>query len=205
MPNADTSKLEAVNTMLALVGEDAVNSLDTNVSADVALAIRTLEEQNRQVQVRGWHWNTENEATITADGNSRFPWQTDWIRVDTDKYRYSDVDLVRRGSFLFNVARKKNTNVIARTTMLVDIVRYLDWTAMPESARQAIMIKAARIFTNRVMGDDLRSGYAKLDEDEAMQVLIDADNEQADYNYESLGAPAEAHRDGRSHFNLPAF
>jgi len=206
MPNADTSKLEAVNTILALVGEDEVNSLDTNVSADTALAIRTLEEVNRALQSRGWHWNTDREVTITANASSQFEWQADWIRADTDPDRYSDVDLVRRGQYLFNKHREKNTNVFSRTTIKVDIVRYLPWIDLPEEARHAIMIKAARVFAFRALGDELRSGYAQLDENTAMEALIQAENEQADYSYESRGAPALARRDGgNSTFPLPAF
>lgn len=207
MPNADTSKLEAVNTMLALVGEDAVNSLTTNVSADVAMAIRTIEEANRQLQSRGWHWNTDIEVTITADSNSRYAWQTDWIRVDTDTFRYSDVDLVRRGQFLYNTARTKNTNVISRGTLKVDIVRYLAWEALPETVRNAIMVRSARVFAYRALGDELRSGYAKVDEDDAMEVLNQAELEQADYNYESRGTPVDTFRFGGLNrvFHLPAF
>lgn len=203
MPNADTSKLDAVNHMLAVVGEDAVNSLDTNVSANLALAIRVLERSNKQVQTIGWHWNTDREKTITADSNSRYPWQLDWIRVDTDRFRYTGVDIVRRGQFLYNTARKKNTNVITRGTLKVDIVLYLDWVALPESARLAIMMKAMRIFAFSVLGDELRSGYSKLDEDEAMENLVSTDNDQADYTFEDIGAPAETRRDARGIFILP--
>jgi hypothetical protein len=189
--------------MLALVGEDAVNSLVTNVTAEVALAIRTLTEVNRQLQARGWQWNIETEVTITANGDSKFPWQQDWIRVDTDRGRYSDVDLVRRGAFLFNAERRKNTEVFTHGTLKVNIVRYLSWVTLPETARQYMLIKAARIFCNRVMGDEVRAGYAKLDEDDAWRNLLEAETEQADYNFMATGAPAEANRGLWGPLHLP--
>lgn len=192
MASADTTKLGAINSMLALTGEDAVNSLTTNLSAEVALAIRTLDEANLNLQSRGWHWNTFYKVTITPDANSRFVWQADWLKVDTDPGKYRNVDLVRQGGFLHN--RYKDSNVVAKSSLEVTLTRFIDWEDLPEEARQYLRIKASRVFAYQALGDELRSGYAKVDEDDAMELLITADTEQADYNFEAQGTPAEAHR-----------
>lgn len=205
MANPDTSRLEACNTMLAIIGEAPANSLTVNVSEDLAGAIRTLEEVNRRLQSLGWHWNTEVQVTITANSSTKFEWEADWIRVDSDPGRYTDTDIVRRGQFLFNKAPRKNTDVFPRSTMLVDIVRYIDWDALPETVRSAIMLRAARVFAFRELGDEHRSGYSKLDEDQAMEDLIQTENEQADYNFESRGIPALSRRSGGGVFPLPAW
>jgi len=53
-----TSKLSAVNTLLAIIGEAPVNSLNAPLTGDASLAERTLDEVSREVQGAGWSWNT---------------------------------------------------------------------------------------------------------------------------------------------------
>ena len=131
--------------------------------------------------------------------------QTDWIRVDTSYGRYSDVDIVREGQFLYNKSARKNTFVFSQGTLEVNIIRFKPWVSLPETARNAIMVRAARVFAYREMGDTLRSGYAQLDEDAALEVLNQAETDQADYSFEDVGIPALARRDGGGAFALPTF
>ena len=211
MPDIDTSELEAVNTMLALIGEAPVNSLTTNVTADVAMAKRTLEEQNRSLQVQGWHWNTDRDLTITPDVNGRYAWQTDWIRFDTERpgrtvlgsttraqrtYHPADVDITRRGEFLWNLAT--GTNVFSQDQLQGHVVRYLAWEDLPESARTYLMIRAARIFLNRTLGDETRSGHAFQDEQRAFHILQTDETDQAEHNILTTGAWPQMIRRRRS-------
>lgn len=210
MPDIDTSELEAVNTMLALIGEAPVNSLTTNVTADVALARRTLEEQNRSLQVQGWHWNTDRGVTLTPDQNGRYPWEADWIRFDTERpgrtalagtrsvqsYHPADVDITRRGQFLWNLAT--GTDIFTQTELQGHIVRYLAWDDLVEAARTYLMIRAARIFLNRTLGDDVRSGHAIEDERRAFTILQTDETDQAEHNILTTGAWPQMVRRRRS-------
>ena len=54
-----TTKLEAINTMLSVIGEAPVSSFEANATGDVAIAKNILDEVLQEVQTRGWHWNTE--------------------------------------------------------------------------------------------------------------------------------------------------
>ena len=53
MTLAATTKLEAVNTMLSVIGEAPVSSLDTNATGDVAIAKNILDEVLKEVPTRG--------------------------------------------------------------------------------------------------------------------------------------------------------
>ena len=64
MPNAATTELEAVNTMLAVLGEAPVNSITGTLPLDASLAKTTLSEINREVQSAGWHFNTFYDYTL---------------------------------------------------------------------------------------------------------------------------------------------
>ena len=65
-----TTKLDAVNTMLGVIGELPVNSLGSGSqrSANVVLAENVLDETNREIQSEGFHFNTEHKYTLRKDG-----------------------------------------------------------------------------------------------------------------------------------------
>ena len=75
--NGSTTILEAVNVILESIGEEPVNSIDGG-GADASIANRILGEVNREVQSKGWHWNTERETKLVPDndGNIIIPQNT---------------------------------------------------------------------------------------------------------------------------------
>jgi hypothetical protein len=54
-----TTELEAVNAMLASIGEAPIDSLDGATQSDVQTAINILRDTTREVQTEGWRFNTE--------------------------------------------------------------------------------------------------------------------------------------------------
>jgi Autographiviridae tail tubular protein Gp11 len=57
-----TTEIEAVNTMLAAIGEDPLDSgtdLSTATQPDVTMAVNTLRNTTREVLSMGWRFNTE--------------------------------------------------------------------------------------------------------------------------------------------------
>ncbi len=78
-----TSKLSAVNTLLAIIGEAPVNSLNPPLTGDASLAERTLDEVSREVQGAGWSWNTMLYDSIPLDastGQSQLPGNPSAVR-----------------------------------------------------------------------------------------------------------------------------
>ena len=59
-----TTELQAVNTLLSIIGEAPVKSITGNTGVDVAMALQILDETNVEVQSRGWHFNTEKNKTL---------------------------------------------------------------------------------------------------------------------------------------------
>ena len=74
------TELEAVNTILATIGEAGVTSLSDEVSqvTDQGMAQRTLQEVSRDVQSEAWGWNTDEFVQInpTAQGTYVVPKNT---------------------------------------------------------------------------------------------------------------------------------
>lgn len=173
-----TTELDAINTMLAIIGEAPVNTAEDTGVVDAVIARQTLNETLRQVQATGWHWNTDRGVILTptfpAPGDLYVPANT--LMVDAVD---PSIDVIQRGTRLWD--RKNNTFKFA-APVEVDIVRLLPFEEIPQAARHYIMVRAGRIFQDRVVGSETLSGFNDKDEARAYAQLRNAEAETADYN-----------------------
>jgi len=174
-----TTELEAVNTMLSSIGEAPVNTIEDNGVVDAVMARQILNSVSREVQSRGWHFNTEKEYTITPsypDGEMVLP--KTLLRIDTTSID-RDIDVVQRGQCLYD--RRKHTFKFD-TALKVDMIILLPFDELPEPARQYITIRSSRIFQERVVGSSELSNFSMKDELRALVALREMEAETADYN-----------------------
>jgi hypothetical protein len=62
-----TTKLEAVNIMISVIGESPVNTLSgTSVPVTVTQAVHALDETSKAIQSEGWHFNTEYDYPLST-------------------------------------------------------------------------------------------------------------------------------------------
>jgi hypothetical protein len=187
-----TSKLDAVNTLLSIIGEAPVNSLTVPLPGDASLAERTLTEISREVQGAGWSWNTMLYDSIPLDtvtGQSNLPSNT--LAVRFNPLAYPDQRFVLRGTRLFDRLRNSydlretaSVAVVGNTTNLVaEIVEELDWDSIPETGRRYIMIRAGRIFANRAVTSSSIEAYTAEDEKEALKILKRTEDMSQNYNF----------------------
>lgn len=187
-----TSKLSAVNTLLAIIGEAPVNSLNAPLTGDVSLADQVLDEVSREVQGAGWSWNTMLYDSIPLDastGQSQLPSNT--LAVRFNPLSYPSQRFVLRGLRLFD--RVKNTYdlrsslgvaVTGNTSDLVaEIVEELEWDSIPETGRRYITIRAGRIFANRAVTSSSIESYTSDDEERALQTLKRTEDMAQNYNF----------------------
>ena len=170
MPNTNTTELEAVNSMLATIGEAPVNSITGTLPLDASLAKNTLNEINREVQSAGWHFNMRYDYTLSLDTDNKIPLADNIMRVDLNpnKYSVTEFDIIKQGSFLFN--KKGNTFTFDQALDAV-VTLYLDFTDLPENARRYITLRASRIFQDRTIGGNTLHRYASVDEANALALL----------------------------------
>ena len=174
-----TTKLEAVNTMISVIGESPVNTI-TGVSLPITAiqAISTLDETSRAVQSEGWHCNTEHEYELTPDSNtSKITLPNNTLKFDLDPLLYTDTDPVQRGLKLYD--RKNHTEVWTQNVKGT-ITFELEFEDLPEQIRHYVTVKAARIFANRFIGNREIEGFTLREEVEAKARAIDSDSENAD-------------------------
>jgi hypothetical protein len=173
-----TTELEAINTMLSVLGESPVSTLDSTVG-DVLVARTILRATSREVQTRGWHWNTDEKVILVpAEPSKNIVLPTTTLSVRTNPYDTS-VSVTIRGSRLWN--RRTNT-FIFDVPLVVTFVVGLPYELLPEAARRYINIRAGRVFQERVLGSETLSAFTERDELQAWAILLDEEARTANYN-----------------------
>jgi hypothetical protein len=166
-----TTELEAVNEMLTAIGTTPVNSLAVSGLTDAAIAKDTLAFISREVQSRGWWFNTNRGMTLNPSANE-IAVPSNYIRVTPSLPSSSGVGETRqftvRNGKLFDLLANNSTFM---TSVKADVVLLLDFEHMPESARRYATIRAARIFQTKVMGDEQLGVFNSIHEQEAWQIL----------------------------------
>lgn len=172
-----TSELDAINTILSVIGESPVNSIEDAQSADVAMAVNVLREVSREVQAEGWHFNIEESFTLAPN--------TDDAIVVPDSISYVDVqypeqarrDVVLRGRKLYD---RKNQTFEFDKAVSATVRRVLSFEDIPETMRHYVMVRAGRKLQDRIIGADRAHAWTQQDEMVARARLDQYEADQAD-------------------------
>jgi hypothetical protein len=164
--------------MLATIGEAPVNSLNTNGLGDVAQALSALNEANREVQDRGWGFNTDERVSIplSVEGYLYIPTAALRIKPESDQ----NIRVSQRGNRLYD--KDNNTFVFTNPNLLFRIVNLFDFEYIPDVARRYIAVKASRMFQEQYLGSMVIDKFTTTDEYEALAYLQDYDCDTQDFN-----------------------
>lgn len=173
-----TTELEALNSMLSTIGEAPVSTVEDNGIVDAVIARQILRGTSREVQARGWHFNTEKSYPLQPDVNGFLMLPATVLRCDTVDAS-AGIDVVVRGTRLYD---RKNHKFTFTQPVTVDLVILLPFEELPEVARYYITVRASRIYQERVVGSESLSKFNTQDELRAKVALEDYEAETADYN-----------------------
>lgn len=151
-----TTELEAVNAILASVGESPVTSLDGDF-VDAELAQNLLTQVSRQTQAHGWSFNTEEEYPLAPNGEGKIILPSNTLKVKV----VGSPEYVMRGSKLYNKAER--TDVFTEAVEAT-IVFALPYEELPEALRQFLFMRAGRRFQDRLEGDQVLNRFYQADE-----------------------------------------
>lgn len=172
------TELEAVNMMLASIGEAPINTLDVAGLVSARTAYTLLKRTSLEVQQEGWHFNTELQMKLPLNSGGEAHLPSNTLRVDVsgpDEWR----KVVQRGTRLYDV--EKHSYKFDRD-LTVDLVVGLGFDELPQAARHYITVKAGRRFTNGLVQNDLMFRFADIDERQARADIIQHDAETGDFN-----------------------
>ena len=179
MAVAATTELECINIMLAAIGEAPINTLTGTLPVDAVTALKTLAEINKDVQNEGWSFNQEFNVKLTRDGTNQIALGTDMLKVDANVFDHPTIDVIQRGLKMYD---RKNNTYVFDTDLTCNVTYFRNFDEIPESARRYINIRAARVFVDRLVGDDGLRTYTAQDEARARANLMENDMDNADHN-----------------------
>lgn len=174
------TKLEAINTMLSVIGEAPVNTLTGALPVDTVMALNVLTEVSRDVQSKGWHFNTEFEVVLTPDETTKeIVLGAGTLRVDLEAKDAGSLDVVVRGSKLYD--RKEHTYEFS-DEVKATVVYGLEFDDLPHSARQYITVRSARTLQDRVVGSTKHHQFTLRDEQYAWGSMCEYESWTADHS-----------------------
>lgn len=175
-----TTTLQAVNEMLRTIGESPVTSVESvdPLPVDVETALNALRFVSREVQARGWHFNSEVAYPLVRNGSNEIEVPTNALRLDTTT-DYSHYDVVVRGSRLYDRIEHSYTFT---EDLEVNMVVVLPFEDLPEAARNYIALRAARRFQAGAVGSQILQSFSEADEIAAHALMLDAEGDTADFN-----------------------
>ena len=178
---APSTKLDAVNALLTAVGEYPITNLLDDV-AEAQIAISVIDEVSREVQSRGWSWNTRRKAALTPNTDNEIVIPSNVTRVDpTDYYGWHDRNkryTIRDGK-LYDMVEFTST---FEAVCYGDLVYLWDFDDLPEEARRFITLDAQQRYMNRVVGADADMAQVQSQATRAWVALEQDEDLNADRN-----------------------
>ncbi|MBU1046961.1 hypothetical protein KKH36_04270 [Patescibacteria group bacterium] len=179
MDQTPTTELEAVNALIAVLGEAPINTLDGQLTMDVMAAQQIIRRVSRAVQTEGWQFNVEDEFELTPDVDGHIVVPDNYIRVNPDPRYHLPRKITRRGSKLYD--RTAHTYTF-EDKVTATITLFLPFDELPETARYYITVRAGREFQDDYVGSDTLHSFGQMDEVRARAVLVDQEGSTKQHN-----------------------
>jgi hypothetical protein len=151
-----TTETDAVNTMLAAIGEAPISNADNATQPDAMLAINILRELCREVLTEGWRFNTKYNVELQPDDEIEidgtvmhlFEVPIDMLRFDAT-LDIGEFPYVYAANFVvpaFYDLNNQRAHFPTSTLQLARAIYYVGWPYMPETARQYVLKLAVNRF-----------------------------------------------------------
>jgi hypothetical protein len=187
------TELQAINQMLAAVGQMPVTSIDLDQSdnptnPDVAMAQETLNQVSREVQAEGWTFNREFNYPFIPDTNNEIIIAPNVLQIDLCREVYSNLskDPIRRVDPDDN--KPKLYDKTAHTykwsgTVSCDVLWLFDWDELPPPILDYIMNRASAVFSQRIIGNMEQYQILTAKAEECRAYALEYETQQGDYTF----------------------
>jgi hypothetical protein len=158
-----TTKLEAVNQMLAGIGQAPAVALD-QANPELSIAELTLDQVTREVLGEGWHFNTEVNYPLQSDVNGIIFVPPNVLSLSDNKQsnRQNYQTVLRDGKLYDKLVHTFTFS--ANTTIRCDVVWLFDFEDLPQPFQGYITQRATRLFAGRVQGSQEMVAFNAQDE-----------------------------------------
>lgn len=166
------TELEAVNEMLLSIGQAPVSTLSVPGVRDVSLARGHLTAVATDLQLEGWHWNTDEGYSLAPDIDGHIQLPNGVLGFDPVDRTEALTTRRRPGTTgTLSVYDRVNHTFKFTKPVVANIVWGYGFEDMPEVARRFVAISAARKFQAKTIGSTQLDGFGAEDEAQAWRRL----------------------------------
>jgi hypothetical protein len=189
------TELEAINRMLAAIGQAPVNSVDQS-NPDVAICSRTLKQVSQEVQSEGWTFNKVINYSfqpdideyiyirpVNTDPSSDYILQMD-LSHNTFYSRDKQAVARSKGSSVFLYDMLNNNFQWGTQPVEVDIIYYIsNLSNIPPVAQNYIIDRASAMVSMQTVGDVNQFSILSTREQYSRAQLLEYETSQGDYTF----------------------
>jgi hypothetical protein len=189
------TKLDAVNEMLASIGQAPLNTITGTIPVDGSKAVRALDGVLREVLTQGWSFNQDKEYPLTPDGSGRIDVPATAAICDPN---YNDNVVVRYdsggtpGLRLYDLDERSFTSFTDDEKC--DMIWFFEFEQIPQHARQYVAMKAGRKFQAGLISSAILYQFTQDMESESYATFRRIEKRAKDYNINRGSAAAYRHR-----------
>jgi len=194
-PTAAMTKLDAVNVMLASIGQSPLNTITGTIPKEGTKAVLALDNALREVLTQGWSFNSDYEYPLSPDGSNQIDVPTNAAFVDPT---YGE-DYVARwdtsgtpGMRLYD--RDKRTFNEFQSDVKCDIIWYFPFEQCPQHVRAYVTTNGARKFQTGLIASRILYSFTKEMEQETYATFRRLEKRTKDFNINSNSVAAHRHR-----------
>ena len=194
----DLTELNAVNSVLAAIGQSPVTTLDFE-NPETSFVYNLIQECSRDVQDEGWVFNREECYPLTPDHNKFITLPANVLRMDVsenDVYRTTDV--IKRDGKLYD---KLHHTFEFRKPLYMDIVWLFPLTDLPSVFQRYITSRASVRAAIQMIDNAQLSQLLQVQENTCRAACMEYEANQGDYNFMGF-PPGTAYRTYRPYTAL---
>ena len=183
--NTPSSKHEALQVMLSCLGVSPQIMEEDSPNSEVALANQILDDVLADIQTQGWAFNREERFPLNPQEDGRILLPPSLLKIEKiHHYPYLRERTVKQGKtwvkYLYDTERH---TFLIKQMVRADVVWRFTFEEVPEAYRRYVIVRAARIFQDRVLGSSTLHAFSERDELVALSGLKNADNELHNPNF----------------------
>ncbi len=169
------NKLGLVNRCLQAIGEAPLPKgsipSEFTLGSDAQVASSIVDDVWIEIQNKGWWFNTERAFKLFPDNQGFIAFPETVIRIDSGRYQ----PLIKKQGLLYNTVTK---SFLFEEAVEVDLVWAVSYSDIPVGAYEYIATRAARKFSQKIIGNSEQVQMLLLEEQEA---LVNLQRENAQY------------------------
>ena len=195
------TELSAVNSILGAIGQSPVTTLGTSTvdggvtaydNPEVAFVYNLLRDANLDVQMEGWHFNTEKHVTYTPQdvgGVKKIAIGSDVVKMDvTNGLSNKQFDVVNRNGYLYD--KYDHTDEWDGGDVLLDITRLFEYGKLPPVFKRYVTYRASRMAATQLVSNAQLSQMLAQQEQLARGACMEYECNQG--NHSMFGFPEDS-------------